>query len=178
MLQTMNELNEVWEQLINEASKNPQAIEGREGLAEFIAVKTANDAVRETSVKWLLDTMRKAAEHANLKNANIKIENQDSHRFSMEKMHLAGALLRFRQGVRCLTVEAGWTRTPTDGFMRGNALAVARITHFGMARSNAELHLLRHEDRPQWFTISQNGMRISFEIEDLIKHFQVFLGIG
>jgi hypothetical protein len=174
----MDELNEVWEQLINEAAKNPQAIGGREGLADFIAVKTANDAIRETSVKWLLDTMRSAAEHANLKNANILIETTAPHRFSVEKMHLAGALLRFRHGVRCLTVEAGWTRTPADGFMRGNALAVARITHFGMARSNAELHLLNHEDRPQWFTVGQNGIRVSFEIEDLIRHFQTFLGIG
>jgi len=175
MLQTMHELNEVWEQFITEASKNPQTIE-QAGLADFIAVKTANDALRETAVKWLFDMMRSAAEHANLKNANIKIENQDAHRFSMEKMHLGGGLLRFRQGVRCLTVEAGWTRTPNDGFMRGNALAVARITHFGLARSNAELHLVKFEDRPQWFTVNQNGMRFSFEIEDLIKHFQIFLG--
>lgn len=177
MLQAMHELNEVWEQFIAEAAKNPQAIE-QTGLADFIAVKTANDTLRETAVKWLLDTMRSAAEHANLKNANIKIESQDAHRFSMEKMHLAGALLRFRQGVRCLTVEAGWTRTPTDGFMRGNALAVARITHFGMAKSNAELHLVKFENRPQWFTINRNLMRISFEIEDLIKHFQIFLGVS
>ncbi len=171
----MNELNEVWEQLIAEAAKNPLSV-GREGLAEFIAVKSANDAIRETSVKWLLDTMRTAAEHANRKNANISIEAQDSHRFSMEKMQLGGSMLRFKQGIRSLTVEAGWTRTPADGFMRGNALAVARITHFGIARANAELHLLKFEDRPQWFTITQIGLRVSFEVEDLIKHFQIFLG--
>ena len=176
MLQIMNALNEVWEQLIAEAAKNPQNIE-QAGLAEFLAVKTANDALRETSVRWLLDTMRNAAEHANLKQANITIESADSHRFSMEKMHLAGAMIKFRQGIRCMTVEAGWTRTPSDGFMRGNALAVARITHFGISQENAELHLIKYEDRPQWFTVTKIGLRLSFEITDLIRHFQIFLGI-
>ena len=175
MLQTMNELNEVWEQLIAEAAKNPQAV-ASEGFAEFIAVKAANDALRETSVRWLLDTMRQAAEHANLKGAGITIESADAHRFAIDKMQLGGALLRFRQGIRCLTVEAGWTRTPADGFMRGNALAVARLTHFGIAKANAELHLLKFEDRPQWFTVTNIGLRVSFEITDLIKHFQIFLG--
>lgn len=178
MLQAMHELDEVWEQLIKEAARNPQAIK-QDGLAEYIAVKTANDALRETAVRWLLDTMRSAAEHANLKNANITIEAQDAHRFSSDRMTLRGSLLRFRQGVRCLTVEAGWTRTPADGFMRGNALAAALITHFGIARANAELHLLKFENEPRWFTVDKNGLqRVSFEIEDLIKHFQIFLNIS
>jgi len=176
MLQIMNELNEVWEQLINEAAKNPNAAAG-EGFAEFLAVKSANDQIRETSVRWLLDTMRTAAERANQKNANITIESVEPHRFSLEKMHLGGSLLRFRQGIRCLTIEAGWTRAPGDGFMRGNALAVARVTHFGISKANAELHLLKFEDRPHWFTVTQNGLRVSFELEDLVRHFQVFLGV-
>lgn len=176
MLQTMNELNEVWEQLISEAAKNPQNIR-QAGLAEFIAVKAANDEIRETSVRWLLDTMRGAAEHANLKNANILIETAENHRFSIGDMRLRGSLLRFRQGIRNMTVEAGWTRAPDDGFMRGNALAVARISHFGISRENAELHLLKYEDRPQWFTVTKLGLRVSFEITDLIRHLQIFLGI-
>ncbi|HEY0457908.1 MAG TPA: hypothetical protein VGC97_02080 [Pyrinomonadaceae bacterium] len=174
MLQSMNNLSEVWEALIAEAGQNPPS--SPEGFNEFLAVKTANDHLRETAVGWLLDTMRTAAEHANRKNAGIKVEQEEPHRFSIGRMHLGGALLRFRQGIRCLTVEAGWTRTPADGFMRGNALAVARLTHFGIAKENAELHLVRFEDRPQWFTVSENGMRISFELEDLIRHFQIFLG--
>ncbi len=175
MLQIMHELDAVWEQLVAEAVQNPQNI-SREGLAEFIAVKAANDALRETGVKWLLDTMTEAAEHANRKNARIVVENIASHRFSANKANLAGSLVKFRQGVRCLTVEAGWTRTPGDGFMRGNALAVAQITHFGISKSNAELHLIKFEDRPRWFTVGAERLRISFELKDLINHFQIFLG--
>ena len=173
MLQAMNELDEVWEQMLAEATKNPQS---HEGLAEFIAVKTANDALREMSVKWLFETMQEVAAHANRKNAGISIEKSDSHRFSSANSSYVGSLLKFRQGVRCLTVEAGWTRSPGDGFMRGNALAVARLTHFGIAKANAELHLIKFEDRPRWFTVGEDRLRISFELKDLLNHFQIFLG--
>jgi hypothetical protein len=173
----MNELNEVWEELIAEAAKNPLATNG-EGFAEFLAVKNANDAARETAVGWLFEMMRKAAEHANAKNANIQIESAEPHRFSLGEMQLGGRLLRFRQGIRAMTVEAGWTRAPGDGFMRGNALAAARITHFGVPEANAELHLVRFEEQPRWFTYTKLGLRVSFEIEDLIRHFQVFLAIA
>jgi len=157
----MDELNEVWEQLIAEAARNPQTIESA-GLAEFISVKNANDRIRESQVGWLLGTMRRAAEHANLKGAGIAVENRDAHRFSIDAMQLGGSLVRFKHGIRCLTIEAGWTRTPADGFMRGGALALARITHFGIEQANAELHLVKFEDRPQWFTVTKLGLRVSF----------------
>jgi len=172
----MDELDEVWEHLIAEAARQPQEI-AQAGLAEFIAVKTANDQIREMHMRRLLDTIRRAAEHANLKNARITIENTDSHIFKLDRMQLRGSLLKLRQGIRCLTIEAGWTRTPADGFMRGNALAVAQISHFGIARENAELHLLKFEDHYQWFTVGKNSLRTSFEVEDLIRHLQIFLGV-
>lgn len=173
----MEMLDEVWEELIAEAARNPQVIV-RDGLADFLAVKTANDAIRAAAIGRLLQTMSGAAEHANRKGLGIAIETAENHRFKMDKMTLAGSLLRFRLGVRCLTVEAGWTRTPADGFMRGNALAVARLTHFGIAKANAELHLLKLDDEPQWYTVGRDHLRMPFGVEDLIAHLQVFLGIG
>ena len=116
MLQTMNDrLDEVWEQLIAEAAKNPSEA-GGEGFAEFLAVKNANDQIRETSTRWLLDTMRQAAEHANVKGVGITIENQDAHRFSIDKMRarkeavidtLSGGLAQLakRRGVRVITAR-------------------------------------------------------------------------
>jgi hypothetical protein len=122
--------------------------------------------------------MREIAEHANRKNAGIAVETADPHRFSLGHATLSGSLLKFRQGVRSLTVEAGWTRAPGDGFMRGNALAAARITHFGISKANVELHLLKFEDRPQWFVVADERRRVSFELAVLIKHFRIFLGTG
>jgi hypothetical protein len=170
----MNELNEVWEQLLAEAAKTPNIIQNQR-LKDFLAVKTANDLIRQTAIKTLFDAMLEIAVRANRKNANIIIEHENSHRFSLEKFSLSGEALKFRRGVRCLMIEAGWTRTPQDGFMRGNALAVTRISHFGISKANAELHLLNFENEPRWFTINKNGMKISLELEDLIKHFQIFL---
>lgn len=170
----MNELAEVWEQLLAEAAENPNVIQNQR-LKDFLAVKTANDSIRQTAVKALFDAMLKIAVHANQKNANIIIEHANTHRFSLEKFSLSGELLKFRRGVRCLMIEAGWTRSPQDGFMRGNALAVARITHFGISRANAELHLLKFENEPRWFSINKNGIKMSLELEDLIRHFQIFL---
>jgi hypothetical protein len=89
---------------------------------------------------------------------------------------MVGALLRFRQGVRCLTIETGWTRTPADGFMRRGALAHARISHFGMSKANAELLLLRdQENKPEWFAVDQDGRKSHFTTEKLGEHFRVFL---
>jgi hypothetical protein len=173
----MEILDDVWEELIAEAARNPQVIV-REGLADFLAVKTANDAIRAAAVGQLLKTMTGAVEHANRKGLAIAVETAENHRFKIEKMTLAGSLVRFRLGVRCLTVEAGWTRTPADGFMRGNALAVARLTHFGIAKANAELHLLKFDEEPQWYLVGNERVRTPFGVEELIGHLQIFLGIG
>jgi hypothetical protein len=75
-----------------------------------------------------------------------------------------------------LTVEAGWTRAPGDGFMRGGALAAARISHFGMAKQNSELILLRQDNAPHWFAVERDGKRSLFDSRNLQKHFQIFLG--
>jgi hypothetical protein len=170
----MDELDEVWSQMLENALAEAKTA-GRGDVADYLALKASNDRIRQTAVKWLFDTMTEIAAHANRKNANITIENENPHAFTYHHANLVGSLLRFRQGVRCLTVEAGWTRAPQDGFMRGGALAAARITHFGMSKSNAELHLLRFEAKPHWFAVERDGMRTSFEVEDLIRHFQIFL---
>ena len=81
-----------------------------------------------------------------------------------------------RQGVRCLTIEAGWTRTPNDGFMRGGSLAAARITHFGMAKHNAELLLVQSNGAPLWTEAKNDGSRVLFDSKNLNRHFQIFLG--
>jgi hypothetical protein len=90
---------------------------------------------------------------------------------------MVGSLIRFRFGVRSLTIEAGWTRTPADGFMRGGALAAARLTHFGQAKHNAELVLLRPGDNaPQWFAVTRNNTLAVFDMRSILEHFAVFIG--
>ncbi len=171
----MHELDEVWENLMNEAIARAKS-SGRSEVADYLQLKASNDAVRAASIKWLFDAAAEIAAEINRLNAGISFENENPYRFAFGNSTLVGSLARFRHGVRCLTVEAGWTRTPGDGFMRGGALATGRISHFGMAKQNSELVLLRLNDAPSWFAIDKDGNRHLFDSRNLQNHFRIFLG--
>lgn len=171
----MNELDEVWQQDINNAIQRAKE-EGRSDVAEYISLKSSNDAIRTKSVKWLFDTVLDIVFTFNRHGAKIKIEQNEKHQFNYAGATLTGSRLKLQQGIRCLTIEAGWTQGPRDGFMRGGALAFARITHFGFAKENAELALHPFENVPQWFVIADEKNRISFNVQSLRRHFEVFLG--
>jgi hypothetical protein len=171
----MNELDEVWTQMFEDALKKART-NGRGDVAEYLELKTTNDTIRAASVKWLLDATLEIASFANRNNAGITIENENPYQFPFRNANLAGSLVRFRQGVRCLTIEAGWTRTPNDGFMRGGALAGARISHFGISKHNDELLLIKSNDLPGWVSIDKNEKKNPFDSRHLNQHFQVFLG--
>lgn len=173
----MNELEEVWAQMLDRATKAARAA-GRGDVADYLDLKAANDLIRRTSVKWLFDSLTEIASRHNRSgfDAAILIENENPHNFPVEKANMVGSLLRLRQGVRCLTIESGWTRTPADGFMRGGALAAAKITHFGISRANEELILTRANNLPQWFSITKSGQTSVFDSSNLQRHFQIFTG--
>ena len=172
----MHELDEVWENMMNEAIARAKS-SGKSDVADYLSLKASNDALRAASVKWLFDAAREIAAEINRRaRFAVSIENEHPYRFALGNANLVGSLARFRHGIRCLTLEAGWTRTPGDGFMRGGALAAARIAHFGMTKQNAELVLLRLEDAPNWFEVNKDGNRSFFDSRNLQKHFQIFLG--
>lgn len=175
MLKLMNELDEVWAQKLNQAIADAQTA-GRTDIADYLNLKAANDLLRQTSVKWLFDSLTEIVAFANRSNIAITIENENPHQFEFAKANMVGSLIRLRLGVRCLTLQAGWTRTPADGFMRGGALAAANITHFGMAKQNEDIILLRDEDFPNWFAIKDDGKRTIFNSIHLQKHFEIFVG--
>ncbi len=171
----MDELDEVWNQKINEAVKKARS-DGRGDVADYLALKSSNDALRSTGVKWLFGAMIEIASFANRNNLNITMEKENPHRFAFGNATLAGSLLRFRQGLRCLTLEAGWTRTPTDGFMRGGALACAKLTHFGISKHNAELLLVNSDNSLNWISLDKNGGKSPFDSTHLNRHFKIFTG--
>lgn len=173
MLELMNELDEVWAQKLSEARLKAQA-SGNADVAEYFALRATNDLIRQTSVNWLFDSLLEITAEANRNGSNIQVETENQHRFQYGNAHLAGSLLRFRQGVRCLSLEAGWTRTPADGFMRGGALAVARITHFGISKHNTDLFLLQSNNTPNWFSVDKEGKRDMFDARNLQRHFKIF----
>lgn len=176
ILEYMSELDEVWANMMEQAIANARAT-GRGDIADYLTLKANNDSIRSTASQWLFDSFLELSEEVNRKGIRLEIESESPHRFSVGNSTMVGKLLRFRQGVRCLTIETGWTRTPADGFMRGGALACGRISHFGMSKSNAELLLIRlNEEVPFWVSIEKNGTRNEFTSEHLREHFQIFLG--
>ena len=172
MLGTMNELDEIWSQKLNAAIAQAQTT-GRKDVADYLTLRAVNDELRQTSLQWLLDSL---TEIAAFFNRTVNIETENRHRFNLENSTLHGAQISFRQGVRCLTLEAGWTRTPADGFMRGGALALGRLTHFGISKHNVELFLVLEKDSPRWFAADKEGKRTAFDSRHLNEHFQIFLG--
>jgi hypothetical protein len=170
----MAELDEVWNQMLGDAAAKAR-IQGRHDVAEYLSLKAANDAIRATGVKWLFDTFLEIAGEANRRNPSITIERIEPYNFSHHGANLVGSQLRLLLGVRCLTLEAGWTRTPSDGFMRGGSLAVARIRHFGIPKANTELMLIKGDKAPLWSDAARSADKEGITTEDLMRHFTIFL---
>ena len=170
----MNELDAFWQETLTAIAARARS-DGRGDVAEYLNLKAANDRLRVAAAEWLFDSLIEISGENEQIGAALEIEKRQPHNFPFGKSNLVGSLLRLRQGVRCLTVEAGWTRTPADGFMRGGALAAARLSHFGLARNNAELLLLKVEAAPQWFAVKNENTLSEFGLNHLRRHFRIFL---
>ena len=169
----MNELEEAWELALAEASRRAHGA-GRADIARYVDLRRRNDLLRRTAIDWLNATFTALAADANRVNAGIQIERHDEHRFRRGPATMVGSQLIFRRGVRALTIESGWPRTPRDGIVRGDALACANIKHLGRARLNDELVLIRNKtDSPQWF-ILKDDHRLTLSDSFLRRHFAFF----
>ena len=146
----MSELDEAWALALAEAEKRAR-VAGRNDLAEYLALRHSNDLVRQTGIDWLLRTFQELAGQANRAGSPIQISNADGHRFHIGSSAMVGRLLTLSNGVRTLFVEAGWPRTPRDGFIRGGGLACANLRHLGIRAANRRLLLLKSEaGTPVW----------------------------
>lgn len=167
----MNELDEAWSQMLQGAIANARS-SGRDDVAEYLALKQSNDLIRQASVDWLFGSFIEIASDESRRNSSISIEREDPHEFPFGNSRMAGGLVRVRLGVRNLTVEAGWTRIPSHGIMRGGALAAARISHFGLPKVDVELTLLSDGGTPIWKTVDGGD----FGAESVREHVRVLLG--
>ena len=167
----MTTLDNFWSQIIDQAIKNAD-IDGRENVAEFLRLRSKNDAIRQTAVTWLLDTFTSEIMTTESISRGLVVERVDTHHFKHENSNLIGSHLSFQLGVRCLSVEAGWTRTPSDGIMTGGALARARISHFGFARAKEEFLLILEQPRPRW---RQSETAAFFDTSILTHHLDLLI---
>lgn len=168
-----NELEEAWEIALMEAAQRAHKA-GRADVTRYLDLRRHNDLLRRTAIDWLNAVFTAMAADANRVSAGIQIERQDEHRFRRGPATMVGPQLIFRRGVRAMTIESGWPRTPRDGIVRGDGLACANIKHLGRARNNDELLLVRSRtDSPQWFVLNDDE-RAPLNESVLRRHFSLF----
>jgi hypothetical protein len=166
----LSELEAEWARRLAEAEQSART-SGRGDVADYLALRALNDMARNTGIEWLLATFSAHAGEANRAGAGIGLENTDAHRFRNGNSTMVGRRLTLKVGVRVLTVEAGWPRTPRDGIVRGGGLAAARITHFGNPPANDELLLMQNADAaPRWMILDPAGLRPTLEEARVRQH--------
>ena len=153
----MSELDEAWAQALAEAQRRARAA-GRTDVSEYLALGASNDLLRKTAIDWLMNRFTTIAGQANRAGASIQTSQEDSYRFQVGRATMVGNLLTLTFGVRALLIEAGWPRTPSDGFVRGGGLACGHIKHRGLRSANEELLLVRDETgSPRWVVTKKTG---------------------
>ena len=165
----MQDLEEAWELALADAAERAHRA-GRTDIARYLDLRRRNDLLRRAATEWLNQVVMALAAEANRKGAAIQIEQHADHRFRRGPATMAGTQLVLRRGVRALTVEIGWPRTPGDGIVRGKGLACANFKHLGRPRFNDEVMLISSSSgSPQWFLLKDKEQTLLTET-DLRTH--------
>jgi len=173
----VSELDEAWAAALAEAENRARS-SGRADLVDYLSLKNSNDLLRKAGVEWLVERFSILAGEANRAGASIQIVNQDGHRFRLGNSTMVGTLLTLSNGVRTLFVEAGWPRTPRDGFVRGGGLACANIRHLGLASANEEFLLAKtNRGTPSWTGNLRQSTRVVLHESDIRRHLGILLDI-
>lgn len=173
----LSELEAEWARRLAEAEQRART-SGRSDVADYLALRALNDVARNVGIEWLLAAFTAHASEVNrtAAGASVVLAHADAHRFRVGNSTMVGRRLTLTAGVRSLTIEAGWPRTPSDGIVRGGGLAAARVSHFGNRRDDDELLLTQSGDgdataAPRWFVLDANGaQRVPFEETRVREH--------
>jgi len=164
----MSELDEAWAAALFEAERQAR-LAGRRDIADYLKLRNSNDLLRKAGVEWLITEFTTLAGDANRAGASIQLATQEGYRFRTGNSTMVGHQLTLTNGVRTLYVEAGWPRTPRDGFVRGGGLACASIRHLGIRSANEELLLTKSKNgapawKASWSILHEADMRRHLKI--------------
>ena len=171
----MSGFEEDYERQMDDARARARAA-GRGDVLDYLDLRAANDRLRAAGVEWLIEGFMALAGEANRAGAGLTLARTDAHRFRVGNSWMVGTRLVLSRGVRSLTIEAGWPRTPRDGIVRGGGLACALLAHFGRRDHGEELLLLPSADEPRWLLVEKNGARTPLPADRLRQHFAHLLG--
>src|SRR5262245_7406611 len=100
--------------------------------AEYLALKAANDELRERGKQWLWNALdvicsEISRELSDQNNPPLQVGRQE-WQFKVEDSTMVGERFGARLREKTLVVEAGWPREPQHKFVPGRGLARARIS--------------------------------------------------
>ena len=171
----MSELDEAWALALAEAERHARAA-GRTDISEYLALRTSNDLLRTTATRWLLTMFEQAAGEANRSGGSIQTTVDGEHRFKVGAATMVGRRLNLQSGVRTLSIEVGWPRTPRDGFIRGGGLAHCNINHLGMRSASEQLRLtLNAAGVPRWTSFESSEQNTEIHESDIRHHVSILL---
>lgn len=173
----MSELDDEWKQRLDDAMRRAAAT-GRGDVADYVRLRQVNDEARGAGMAWLFETFTRVIGRAVRGGTGVSAERAESHRFAAGGATMVGERLVFRHGVRTLTIEAGYPRTPQDGFVQGGGLARAVVHHFGDARAGTELTLVREADELSWYEVRDHARGDRFDERTAERHVSKFLGMN
>jgi hypothetical protein len=99
--------------------------------AEYLALKAANDELRERGKQWLWNALdvicsEISRELSDRNDPPLQVGRQE-WQFKVEDSTMVGERFGARFREKTLVVEAGWPREPQHRFVPGRGLALARI---------------------------------------------------
>jgi hypothetical protein len=152
--------------------------------AEYLALKAANDELRERGKQWLWNALDVLCSEISrelnvLNNPPLEVGRQE-WQFKVEDSTMVGERFGARFREKTLIVEAGWPREPQHRFVPDRGLARARIGFSQNimleARTVAEI-ILKHQsgDDLAWYLIANKKLGAKVTESHLREYFNLIL---
>jgi hypothetical protein len=110
---------------------NTNKSDNRDFAAEYLALKEANDQLRESGRQWLWNALEtvcaEISRELGTKNDQPLQVGRQEWQFKVENSTMVGERFGARYREKTLVVEVGWPREPQHGFVPDRGLARARI---------------------------------------------------
>lgn len=133
-------------------------------IADYLALREANERLREAGREWIWSVLSGFAEAVNLTTGEagtgfataVELGRQQ-WQFPVEQSTMVGERFGIRHNSRTLLFEIGWPQLPEHGFIPDNGLARGRVTFSQNVmldpRPIAEIILRRTQATPTWHFI-------------------------
>ncbi len=144
--------------------------------SEYLALRAANDLLREKGKAWIFDTFDQLVREGGLE---ILVGRQDWE-FTVERSTMVGERLGARLSGKTLTIEIGWPRMPEHGFVPNQGLARGRISLSlsPMLSARPAEHLIlkaAKDNQPIWYSIVETHLGSELTKDRLAEHLNTMI---